>query len=591
MRKVLATLLALAMVLALIPAVMADEAAPEPITFTVLISDPGEQPDPDNKIYKLIEEKLGITFEFEYVTGNQDEVLGAKVLNKDYADIISGGNSADIFVNGGAMINLLDYISAEKTPLLWEHIKASLGRILEYPDLNGDGIPDMDDEGNFVGEPVLNIIPNYGLADGAQVINNISGPAFYIQKQVLEFNGYPTIKTLDEYFDAIEKFIDANPTDENGTPYIGFAILCDDWRHFCLINPVQHLMGRPNDGEVLVDPKAPDYHTETFIDKPYAKAYYKKLNEEFNKGLIQRDTFTDGYEANYIPKVSQGIVLGMFDQFWDFKDGNDALVAEGAYGKTYVGLGLTYEASDLEGIALPTENWTIEEHYVNAGVPNIRRGFGISVTCPYPEKVIAMWEEFMKPEWQLIFNWGFVDEDYVLTDDGRLDRTKEQIENALDKTWQLENTAGAIFGNSPKRQGTILEDIVLEDGRVVKAGNMWEPANQPEIVFGQMNDYDKNFLAQYNFQKFADFVNPPLELAPWGEAWELDYTPVKPANKKFEQIQDAMLPEAIMAAPEEFDAKWDAFVAEISPYAKEFGDYMQEAVKVQAAKYYAAQED
>ena len=591
MKKILATLLALAMLLALVPAVMAEDAAAEPITFTVLISDPGEQPDPDNKISKLIEEKLGITFEFEYVTGNQDEVLGAKVLNKDYADIISGGNSADILVNGGAMVNLLDYVSAEKTPLLWDHIKNSLGRILEYPDLDGDGVPDMDADGNFVGEPVLNIIPNYGLTDGAQVINSISGPAFYIQKQVLEFNGYPTIKTLDEYFDAIEKFIDANPTDENGTPYIGFAILCDNWRHFCLINPVQHLMGRPNDGEVLVDPKGPDYHTETFIDKPYAKAYYKKLNEEFNKGLIERDTFTDGYEANYIPKVSSGIVLGMFDQAWDFGDATRALNEAKAYNKTYVGLGLTYTAEDLEGVALPTEDWTIEEHYVNAGVPNIRRGFGISVTCPYPEKVIAMWEEFMKPEWQLIFNWGFVDEDYIINEEGRLDRTQEQIDNANNSSWQLQNTAAAIFGNSPKRQGTILEDIVLEDGRVVKAGNMWEPGNQPEIVFGQMNEYDKNFLAQYNFQKFADFVNPPLELAPWGEAWELDYTPVKTANTKFEEIQDAMLPAAIMAAPEEFDAAWDAFVNEISPYAKEFGDYMQQAVIVQAAKYFAAQED
>ena len=248
MRKILAALLVLAMVLAMVPAVLADEAAVEPVHFTVLISDPGEQPDPDNKIYKLIEEKLGITFEFEYVTGNLDESLGLKVTNKDYADIISGGNSADIFVNGGAMINLLDYISEEKTPLLWEHIKGSLGRILEYPDLDGDGVPDMNEDGTFVGEPVLNIIPNYGLADGAQVINSISGPAFYIQKQVLEFNGYPQIKTLDEYFDAIEKFIDANPTDENGNAYIGFAILCDGWRHFCLINPVQHLMVRPNDG-------------------------------------------------------------------------------------------------------------------------------------------------------------------------------------------------------------------------------------------------------------------------------------------------------------------------------------------------------
>ena len=269
----------------------------------------------------------------------------------------------------------------------------------------------------------------------------------------------------------------------------------------------------------------------------------------------------------------------------------NALNEAKAYNKTYVGLGLTYTAEDLEGVALPTEDWTIEEHSVNAGVPNIRRGFGISVTCPSPEKVIAMWEEFMKPEWQLIFNWGFVDEDYIINEDGRLDRTQEQIDNANNSSWQLQNTAAAIFGNSPKRQGTILEDIVLEDGRVVKAGNMWEPGNQPEIVFGQMNEYDKNFLAQYNFQKFADFVNPPLELAPWGEAWELDYTPVKTANTKFEEIQDAMLPAAIMAAPEEFDAAWDAFVNEISPYAKEFGDYMQQAVIVQAAKYFAAQED
>ena len=196
----------------------------------------------------------------------------------------------------------------------------------------------------------------------------------------------------------------------------------------------------------------------------------------------------------------------------------------------------------------------------------------------------------MKPEWQLIFNWGFVDEDYIIDEDGRLNRTQDQIDNANNTEWQLANQAAAIFGNSPKRQGTILEDITLEDGRVVKAGNMWEPGNQPEIVFGQMNEYDKDFLEQYNYKKFADFVNDPLELAPWGEAWQLNYNPVKDANTKFEQVQDAKLPEVIMAAPEDFDAKWDEFVAEITECATTFGNYMQEAVKVQAAKFYAAQQ-
>ena len=63
MRKVLATLLALAMVLALIPAVMAEGEALEPVTLTVFIGDPGDPPAEDNKIYKLIEAEFGVKFE------------------------------------------------------------------------------------------------------------------------------------------------------------------------------------------------------------------------------------------------------------------------------------------------------------------------------------------------------------------------------------------------------------------------------------------------------------------------------------------------------------------------------------------------
>ena len=75
----------------------------------------------------------------------------------------------------------------------------------------------------------------------------------------------------------IERFVAANPVDENGNPYEGFAILCEGWRHFCLINPVQHLMGQPNEGEVFINRETAE--VETFINKPYAKPYYKKLNE------------------------------------------------------------------------------------------------------------------------------------------------------------------------------------------------------------------------------------------------------------------------------------------------------------------------
>ena len=559
MRKILAALLALAMVLALVPAVMAEGEALEPITLTVFRGDPGDQPTADNKIYKLIEEKFGVTFNFSFLTGDLDETLGIKIVGKDYPDLFDGGNSADLIINGGALINLLDYVSAEKTPRLWAHIEPQLARLIRK-DANGND--------------VLYIIPNYGLADGDQIALSVGGPAFFIQKQVLAWDNYPTIKTCDEYFDLLERFIDANPTDENGTPYTGFAILCEDWRHFCLINPVQHLMGRPNDGEVVIDPATEDFHTETFIDKPYAKAYYKKLNAAYKAGLIDRSTFAMSYDQ-YIALISGGTVLGMFDQAWDFGTATAALQDAKMYDRTYVALGLIYSEEDLEGIALPTDTWKVEEHYLNGSLPNVNRGFGISVNCTCPERIVAMWEEMMSDEWQLLFNWGVEGEDYYI-EDGRLMMTKEQYENTQNNNWKLHNKALAFTESSPKKQGYIMEGDL--------AGNCWEPGNQPEVVFGQMNEYDKAFLEAYGYQKFADFVNPPIELAPYGEAWQIDYSPVDIDHQDFLDIQDKYLPELIMCDPEEFDALWDEFVEEITPSATVFGEFMWEAVQKEAAK-------
>lgn len=556
MKKLLSALLVLSLLLSLAPAVMAEDSL-EPITLTVFRGDPGDQPTEDNKIYKLIEEKFGVKFEFEFLAGDLDETLGLKIFGKDYPDLFDGGNSADLIISGGALINLLDYISPEKTPRLWAHIEPQKARLIE-----------KDEEGN----DVLYIIPNYGLPEGPQIALSVGGPAFFIQKQVLAWAGYPTIKTIDEYFDLIERFIAENPTDENGNPYVGFDILCEDWRHFCLINPVQHLMGRPNDGEVLIDVSNSDFHTETFIDKPYAKPYYKKLNDAFHKGLISRDTFVMSYDQ-YIAQLSSGTVLGMFDQAWDFGTATSALQDAKMFKNTYVALGPVYSDADVEGL-LP-EGWKIEEHYLNGSLPNVRRGFGISVNCECPERIINMWEEMLSEEWQLIFNWGIEGEDYYI-ENGRLLMTQEQYEHTQDNTWKLANKAEAFFQSSPKRQGWIMEGPL--------AGNCWEPGNQDEIVFGLMNDYDKEFLGHYGFSKWADFVNPPIELAPYGEAWQIDYTPVDTEHTDFLKIQDQRLPELIMCAPEEFDAKWDAFVAEITPSATAFGNYMQQAVLEEVAK-------
>ena len=164
----------------------------------------------------------------------------------------------------------------------------------------------------------------------------------------------------------------------------------------------------------------------------------------------------------------------------------------------------------------------------------------------------------------------------AIIEDNRLLMTEEQYANTNNSSWKLENKADGIFTNSPKKQGYILEGDL--------AGNCWEPGNQPEILFGLMNDYDKEFLAAYGYKKFGDFVNPPIELAKYGEAWQINYDPVDKEHTKFLQVQDQRLPEMIMCDPAEFDAKWDAFVEEIGPSAKAFEDYMQQAVLAEAEK-------
>ena len=534
MRKLFAILLALAMLLSMTSFAIAEE----PITVTVFRGDPGDQPTDDNKIYKMIEEEFGIKFEIEFLAGDLDETLGTKIAGEDYPDLFDGGNSAEKLINAGALIDLMPYISEEKTPNLYNHIKDLLPQLV-----NEDG--------------ELFIIPNYGINYNAQIQNACNGPAFFIQKQVLAWDNYPTIKTLDQYFDLIERFIAENPTNPDGVPYIGFDILTEDWRRFCMINPVQHLMGRPNDGEVVINVNSGNWETEVFITKDYAKPYYKKLNEEFKKGLISRDTFVMNYDQ-YIAALSSGTILGMFDQTWDFGSATAALETAGMYENTFCALPLVYDEHYGFGV--------IEEQYLNGAVPNKDRGFGISVNCEYPERMINLFENLLSDRWQKILQWGIEGEDYYV-ENGRLLMTQEQYNNRQDASWKMRNTAATIWESAPKKQGT------QDDG------NAWAHSDQPENYFALMSDYDKAFLTAYGYQKPADFFNAPCELAPYGEAWQIDKTPIQLDYNDFNAIQDKWLPIIIMSADDaEFEANWAAFQAEIAPCATVYEEYMQAEV-------------
>ena len=86
MRKLLAAILAIMMLLSMTSFAMAEE----PLTVTVFRGDPGDQPTEDNKIYKMIEEEFGVKFEIEFLAGDLDETLGTKIAGEDYPDLFDG---------------------------------------------------------------------------------------------------------------------------------------------------------------------------------------------------------------------------------------------------------------------------------------------------------------------------------------------------------------------------------------------------------------------------------------------------------------------------------------------------------------------
>ena len=543
MRKILAALLVLAMVLAMIPAVMAE--GEEPMTVRVFIGANADQPIQEgNKVYEKIKEELGLTFEFEFLGGgNLDEKLN--LLNSDednLPDLYDGSNSAETLENAGVLIDLMPYISEEKTPNLYKHLYGTNAKIDQLLSPEGE----------------LFIIPNYGIIYN-QEIKHQNGPAFFIQKQVIAWNEYKIPKTLNEYFDLIDRFLEANPKNEAGADYIGFHILCNSWHRFCLINPVQHLMGRPNDGEVLIDVNDPEFHTETFINQPYAKPYYKKLNEEFHKGTIIPDSMTMS-EDQYIADLSSGLVLGMFDQNWAFTSATAALLNDEKYANTYMAIPIVYDPEYVDGKE-------IEEHYVNGTVMNKDRGFGISINCKDPERMVKMFDTLLSDEWQILLQWGVEGEDWYTDENGRMNMTAEQVAQRNDSTWARQNRALAIWESSPKKEGTM------------DNGNAWAPTNQDEIYYASVvTEYDKEFQKNAGLETWDDAFNPPLECAPYGEAWQIDKAPIELDYNTWLTLQEEWLPKCIMADADKFDETWDAFIEAINPTSKIYTDFMQDQV-------------
>lgn len=502
----------------------------EPFEISVYIGEAGQQPTPDNKVYKKIKDELGASFKFEFLAGESNQKLGVMIAGSDYPDMMTGNTK---LVSAGAYIPLEDLIE-QHAPNLKKHY-AKYWNMMKDP---SDGH--------------IYILPNYGAYNGEVTSSWYSGPAFWIQKAVLAEFGYPKVKTLDEYFDLIEKYKEKYPTID-GSPTIGFEILNNDWRTWGLLNPPQHLIGHPNDGGVVVN----DGKAEIFADKDYAKRYYQKLNEINAKGLLDKEAFTQNYDQ-YMAKISSGTVLGMFDQHWSFQAAEDSLTTQKKLERTYVGLPVVFEEST-------------RDHYRDRPALNVNNGFGISVNAKNPERIIKLLDRLMEEDWQKTLSWGFEGEDYIVNEEGRFMKTQEQRDKFTDATWKLANKADSLYRFAPKMEGYFSD------------GNATDGSAQPEEYRASLKPYDVEFLDKYGYDSYVDFFSAPPENPVYYPAWSVDLvegSEAKVANTKMTDLSTKFLPRVILGSAADFDKTWNEYVSEMGKInVKAYEDRINEVLQ------------
>lgn len=515
--------------------------------FTAFFAVPGSEINDDNEIQQIIADKTGVKVKETWLTGQTaEEAVGMMITGGELPDFICGGSGQSQLYDADVLVALDDYLDDYPniknffTQQQWDQLRQDDGHIYW--------------------------IPQFSNIKGEEKVCTHNDEAFWIQARVLKWADYPEIRTMDQYFDLIERYNEANPTMEDGTENIPYTILCDDWRYFCLENAPQFLDGYPNDGSCIVDPE-----TLTVIDyntTDTAVKYFQKLNEEYQKGIVDPESFTQTYDE-YIAKLSTGRVLGMIDQWWDFAyTAGDAIKQAGldAQGCDYIPLPITIDES-------VKNQW-----HCSGGVLNVSDGLAITTSCEDVEGALQFVDDLLTQDIHNLRFWGVEGVDYNVDENGEFYRTEEQRTRASDTAYKASHTC--TYSYFPQYSGTSDDGI-----------NANKPDGQANEFFDGLNDDIKEAFSAYGAETYVDMIGTNEAPGAWYPMWSYSNgfttdTEGGMAWNKIAEIKHEYLPQVVMA--QDFDTAWaeymeaynscnpEAFIGELQT---ELDKRMEEAAK------------
>lgn len=505
--------------------------------MTMFIAMAGSEKTYDNEIRELIAQKTGVRVTESYLSAiTEEEAIDTIIASGDLPDFIYAGPDIEKLYRNDLLVAWDPYLE------IYPNLKEL------YTDAEWDMF--RQDDGHIYWADVFD--NHYGM--NTETVHN--GAAFWIQVRVLEWAGYPEIETLDQYFDILERYAEANPEMPDGETVIPYTALCDNWRYYCIESAPMYLDGYPNEGCAIVnvddgpyDPVVVDYNTTDT-----AKMYFRKLNEEYQKGMVDPDFATQNYDE-YITKLSSGRVLGMFDQYWDFAysiPGSFMTYRTASDGSTYT---LSEIGCDYVPLGLVAKEGMSQQWHTYGYEINYSSGAAVTTGCLDPDLAFRFMNDLLSQEVHDLRFWGIEGVDYYVDSTGLFFRSPDMRANWSDSGFKVKHSCE--YSYLPNWHGMSRDGI-----------NRMRPEEQPLEYQSTLPEAVVRCFEAYGVDNYVEFIGSVnVEHMPWTPlyTWSNNLTSDTPEGYAWQQMGECKhkwLPQLVLAG--DFDTAWRQYVEEYS---------------------------
>ncbi|MDQ0903550.1 ABC transporter substrate-binding protein [Paenibacillus sp. V4I7] len=491
-----------------------------PITITMFSADQNTNyENMQSPVGKRITELTGVTLKIDYPVGDPKQKVALMSASGEYPDLIFAKNDSNIIADAGGFVDLAPLIDK-----YGPNLKKLYGDYLKRLKWSKD-------------DKAIYYLGTFGVNEQQWEPKD----GFQLQHQVVKELGYPKLKTLNDYENAIKAFKEKHPTID-GKPTLGLSLLADDWRIAqSVTNPAVFATGGSDDGEWYIDEKTqkPVLH----LTRPEEKEYFKWLNHMNDIGLLDPESFVQKYDQ-YKAKIASGRVLAIIDSKWQYSEAEQSLKQAGKSELTYGMYPITLNES--------FKNKNFQSAGYSAGW-----GVAISKSAKDPVRIIKFLDWLASDEAQILNNWGIEGVNYKI-ENGKRVIPKEEMDQRVKDPQYGKKTGIGVYGYPFSQHG---------DGVKDPSGQTYTIKSEQQIIDGYTT-VEKEVLAKYNAKMWQDLYPKASEFPskPWGAAWQINIpqdTDGAIIFQKALELSRKRIPELIMASPKKFDELWESFQKEL----------------------------